>query len=65
MRMGQRKGRRPTVRPPDFWACAFEQEVRRSSTGVQIALLFWLRDWRRRPRRVFWIMKPLGGWRRI
>jgi hypothetical protein len=65
MKMRQRRGRRPTARPPDFWACAFEQEVRRSPAGVQLDQLFWLRDWRRRPRRVFWIVNPAGEWRRI
>lgn len=42
---------------------AFELEVRQSPIPVRAESLAWLRAWRRRPGRVFWVMDGLGGWR--
>jgi hypothetical protein len=41
---------------------AFEAEARQVSGGKRAGLLAWLRDWRRRPGRIFWVMDEVGYW---
>jgi hypothetical protein len=45
------------------WTTAFEREVRRVPVAIRPDLLAWLRSWRRRPRRIFWVMDGVGRWR--
>ena len=62
-RMRRQKVRR---KPPDSGLeVAFEAEVRRSPVEARAELLTWLRTWRRRPDRVFWVVGELGDWRRV
>lgn len=56
---------RPRSRPGSrrfAWEMAFEAEVRQVSGGKRAGLLAWLRDWRRRPGRIFWVMDQVGHW---
>lgn len=59
-----RRGMRRT-RPEYRLEIAFEREVRRLAAGERPGLLAWLRRWRRRPERVFWVMDEAGVWRRL
>lgn len=60
----RRDGMRRT-RPDYRLEIAFEGEVRRLPPGERPGLLAWLRRWRRRPERVFWVMDESGVWRRL
>jgi hypothetical protein len=52
--------------PPEYcWEVAFEREVRRVPVDARAGLLGWLRRWRRRPGRVFWVVDSTGRWRRL
>jgi hypothetical protein len=53
------------TRPEYGLEIAFEREVRRLPAGERPGLLAWLRRWRRRPERVFWVMDEAGVWRRL
>lgn len=53
------------TRPDYRLEIAFEGEVRRLPPGERPGLLAWLRRWRRRPERVFWVMDESGVWRRL
>lgn len=44
---------------------AFEAELRRTPTTAQVHLLEWLRPWRKRPGRVFWMIDEAGVRRRV
>jgi hypothetical protein len=46
-------------------AARFECEVRRWPAPRRAAFWVWLRGWRRRPGRVFWVMDGEGNWRRL
>jgi hypothetical protein len=59
-----RHGMRRT-RPEYRLEIAFEGEVRRLPARERRGLLAWLRGWRRRPERVFWVMDEAGVWRRL
>jgi hypothetical protein len=63
-RSGTRGGMRRT-RPEYRLEVAFEREVQRLPAGERPGLLAWLRRWRRRPERVFWVMDEAGVWRRL
>lgn len=55
--------RRPRRRAASFaWEMAFEAEVRQLPARHRAGLLAWLQHWRSRPRRVFWVMDPVGRW---
>lgn len=56
-------GQKRTKRREFGWALAFEREVRRMPAAIRPDLLAWLRGWRRRPRRIFWVMDAVGRWR--
>lgn len=61
--MPNRDRRRPRRRSRAFaWEMAFEAEVRQVPDRDRAGLLAWLRDWRRRPRRIFWVMDEVGHW---
>jgi len=61
--MSQNGRRRPRRGSRRFaWEMAFEAEARQVSGGKRAGLLAWLRDWRRRPGRIFWVMDEVGYW---
>lgn len=47
------------------WEMAFAAEVRQLPAHDRADLLAWLRRWRRRPRRIFWVMDGVGCWHRL
>ncbi len=52
--------------PSSFaWEMAFEAEVWQLPAKSQADLLVWIRRWRRRPGRIFWVMDPTGHWYRL
>ena len=63
-RSGTRGGKRRT-RPEYRLEVAFEREVQRMPAGERPGLLAWLRRWRRRPKRVFWVVDEGGVWRQL
>ena len=61
--MPDRGRRRPRLGGRRFaWEMAFEAQVRQVADRDRADLLIWLRDWRRRPRRIFWVMDEVGHW---
>jgi hypothetical protein len=43
----------------------FEVELRRAPAAARTAYLAWLRPWRKRPERVFWVVKETGGRKQV
>jgi hypothetical protein len=63
--MGKQR-RRAKHRPPEFgWAVDLEMALRESPTESNAEFLSWLRRWRRRPGRVFWLIEADGRRRRL
>jgi hypothetical protein len=62
-----RKRRTGAARTPREyrWEAAFEREVRRVPAAERAGLLTWLRRWRRKPGRVFWVVDGTGRWQRL
>jgi hypothetical protein len=48
--------------PDDVKEVAFVDAVRRLPAVQRAGVLAWLRRWRRRPGRVFWVMDAAGRW---
>jgi hypothetical protein len=45
---------------------ALEQDIRLVPKRGRLGLFVWIERWRRRPRRVFWILDPATGeWREL
>ena len=58
--------RRRKHRPPDFgWEVDLEMALRESPAECNAQLLSWLKGWRRRPGRVFWLVEADGRRRRL
>lgn len=65
MGMPARKTRKRTRTPADARRFEFEVEVRAASVEARAGYLRWLRRWRVRPGRVFWVVDGVGEWRRL
>jgi hypothetical protein len=48
--------------PEDTEEAPFLDQVYRLPAAHRTILLAWLRRWRRRPGRVFWVMDAAGRW---
>jgi hypothetical protein len=56
----------PKRRLPECgWGVDLETALRQSPPGCNAELLSWLRRWRRRPERVFWLVEGDGQCRRL